>query len=177
MSRKTKRDWLQIGLKTLGQKGLEGLTIDKMAGQLGVTKGSFYHHFHNMRDYEEQLLRYWASQYLTTSTSLPTNPQDRLALLDHLMQDTFGPITEPEIVIRMWAQQSDLARPFVEQVDALRRQFLWDIFFSLTRNEKRASLMADMLFTITIGSMTTQPRTSPARVLELYGEFKRLYHL
>jgi hypothetical protein len=37
--------------------------------------------------------------------------------------------------------------------------------------------MADMLYTIIIGSMTTLPRVPPERVLELYKEFKRLYGL
>jgi AcrR family transcriptional regulator len=177
MSRKNKGDWLEGGLKILAKAGLKGLTIDKMALELGVTKGSFYHHFKNVRDFEEQLLGYWADQYLSTAGSIPEEEAELLPLLDTIMEETFSPITEPEIAIRMWAQQDEMARPYVEKVDDFRRKFVFEVFNSLTKDEQQAGLMADMLFTMTIGSMTSLPRVSPERVLELYRELKRLYRL
>lgn len=177
MARKSKQNWLESGIQILAQEGLKGLTIDKMALELGVTKGSFYHHFQNARNFEEQLLGYWADQYLSTAGSIAEEEAELLPLLDTIMEETFSPITEPEIAIRMWAQQDEMARPYVEKVDVFRRKFVFKVFSSLTRNEQQAGLMADMLFTITIGSMTSFPRVSPDRVLELYREFKRLYEL
>ena len=66
MSRKTKNDWLVAGYETLGESGASTLTIDHLCNRLGVTKGSFYHHFQNYQDYKEQLLAFWEEQ-LTTS--------------------------------------------------------------------------------------------------------------
>jgi AcrR family transcriptional regulator len=177
MSRKSTQDWLEKGLQILAREGLRALTIDQMALALGVTKGSFYHHFNNVRDFEGQLLTYWANQYLSTADSLPDDHLVLLPLLDTIMGKTFSPITEPEIAIRMWAHQDERAYQVVEQVDAVRRQFVLEVFRSTVENEEQAGLMADMLFTITIGSLTALPRISPERVLDLYSEFKRLYHL
>ena len=177
MPRKNKEDWLNEGLKILAQAGLEGLTIDAMALGLGLTKGSFYHHFENVQDFEQRLLEYWADQYLSTANLLPEDPQERLSLLDTIMEQTFRSITEPETAIRLWAQQDDRARVYVEQVDAFRRQLVFDIFQSLVHDVKKAGLMTDIIFTMTIGSMTTLPRIPAQRVLELYKEFKRLYRL
>jgi len=175
--RKTKTDWLQAGLKILGEAGLSGLTIDAMAEKLGLTKGSFYHHFSNIEEFENQLLDYWANQYLSTSGSLPSSPQERLALLDMIMEQTFSPITEPEIAIRLWGQQDDRARVFVEQVDNFRRQLVFEIFSGLVSDEEKAHLISDLLFTMTIGSMTALPRIPANRVIELYREIKRVYQL
>jgi AcrR family transcriptional regulator len=177
MTRKNKEDWLKAGLKVLAQAGLTGLTIDAMAHELGLTKGSFYHHFDNVQEFEQRLLVYWADQYLSTSESLPDDPWERLSLLDTIMEQTFSAITAPEIAIRLWAQQDDRARPFVERIDAFRRQIVYDIFVSLVDDPQNAWLMTDMLFTITIGSMTALPQMPAPRVLELYREFKRLYSL
>lgn len=177
MSRKSKHDWLETGLDILGRDGLDALTIDRMALELGLTKGSFYHHFKNAADFEEQLLAYWANQYLATSGAKAVEAPARLALLDTLMEEAFAPITEPEIAIRMWAARDARARPYVEKIDRFRRQFLLEVFRSLAVSESDARLMADMLYTITIGSMTTLPRVPPERVLTLYEEFKRLYEL
>jgi len=177
MTRKSKTDWLRAGLQVLGKAGLSGLTIDAMAYELGLTKGSFYHHFENIEDFEQQLLAYWANQYLSTSGSLPETPQERLLLLDIIMEQAFSPITEPEVAIRLWGHQDDRARSFVEQVDVFRRQLVFDIFASLVTDIEKAQMISDILFTMTIGSMTALPRIPPQRVLALYREIKRVYQL
>ena len=177
MTRKSRQDWLGMGLLVLARYGLKGLTIDRMAVEMSVTKGSFYHHFTNVRDFEDQLLSYWADQYLNTAGSLPENASDLLPLLDTIMEQTFSPITEPEIAIRMWAHQDERARFRVEQVDAVRRGFVQEVFSATVEDEEQARIMADMLFAMTIGSLTTMPRIPSEKVIELYREFKRLYQL
>ena len=79
--RKRKQDWLGEGRFVLGQDGVTGLTIDGLAKKLGLTKGSFYHHFKNGQDYQQELVAFWAQQYVTTSTDLPDGPDRCLALL------------------------------------------------------------------------------------------------
>ena len=55
----TKKSWLKEGLDVLANLGAEKLTIDTLCIQLGVTKGSFYHHFKNRQNFIESLLAYW----------------------------------------------------------------------------------------------------------------------
>jgi len=55
----TRRRWLQEGLALLEESGAEALTIESLTSRLGVTKGSFYHHFTNYQDFQESLLVYW----------------------------------------------------------------------------------------------------------------------
>ncbi len=174
---KSKRDWLATGLKILGDHGATGLTIQRMTDTLDVTKGSFYHHFDNIREFQEQLVAYWADQYLSTAAGPPGGVAGGLALLDMIMEEAFSPVTEPEIAIRAWAHQDEMVRGAVEQVDGARRQFVLDVFRSVTGDEDQARLMADMLSTMLIGSLTILPRIPPQRVQYLYREFKRLYQL
>ncbi len=94
------------------------------------------------------------------------------------MNEVFSPITEPEVAIRMWAHENAMVRSFVSQVDAVRHEFVLHVFrVIIIGDETQARLMADMLFTMTIGSITSLPRIPPERVLDLYTEFKRLYGL
>jgi AcrR family transcriptional regulator len=175
--RKTAKDWLEAGLQILGTAGVGGLTIERMTAELGVTKGSFYHHFQNVRDFERQLVAHWADQYLSTSAEVPHDPAARLVLLDTIMAEAFSPVTEPEVAIRHWAQQDEMVRASVELVDAVRRAFVQDVFRPLATGEAQAQLMADLLFAVMIGTITALPRLPAQRVLELYHEFKRLYGL
>lgn len=173
--RKSKQLWLEAGLQTLGKVGARALTIERLTEELGVTKGSFYHHFRNAEDFQEQLIAFWADQYFSTSSSVPDDPEELLSLLDDIMHEVFEAITEPEIAIRVWAHQNDMVRSFVERIDATRHEFVRKVFQSVVGDEKQGRLMADIFSAILLGSMTALPRIQPDRVLELYEEFKRLY--
>lgn len=175
--RKSKENWLEIGMKTLGEVGVNGLTIEGMASDMGLTKGSFYHHFRNRDDFKRQLVTYWAAQYLSTAADLPDDLGEPLELLDQIMRETFNLITEPEVAVRAWAQQDEWVGDYVQKVDAVRREFVSNVFRRVTGDEEKAQLMADMLFTVLIGSITMLPRMSSERVQDLYKEFKRLYGL
>jgi AcrR family transcriptional regulator len=173
--RKSKDDWLKAGLKMLGLVGLGGLTIQRLAHKLRLTKGSFYHHFASIADYKRQLIAYWADQTLATAATVPADPAAGLALLDAVMAEAFNPATGPEIAIRAWAQQDGKVRPYLEKVDEARREFVFQIFLSLSGDVIQAGRMADLLFAMQIGSSMALPRYSPQRVAVLYAEFKRLY--
>lgn len=174
---KSKEDWLEMGLETLGREGLAGLTIQRMAGKLRLTKGSFYHHFANVADFNSQLIAHWADQYLSTAALAPDDAAAGLALLDAIIADAYSPATEPEVAIRSWAQQDEEVRVHVEQVDEARRAFVYQIFLSLTGDVIQARRMADLLFAMLIGGIMAMPPYSTQRVAVLYAEFKRLYGL
>ena len=44
-------DWVDVGFAFLGEEGIQGIKIDRMAERLGVTKGSFYWHFKDLDDF------------------------------------------------------------------------------------------------------------------------------
>ena len=177
MATVTKGDWLQAGLDTLAKDGVDGLTIQSLTDQLGVTKGSFYHHFSSIRSFKDELIHHWADQYFSTATDLPRTSAERLALLDMVMEEAFASVTAPEAAIRAWAQRDQRVQAVVIEVDATRKQFVLNIFRSLVASDDQASLMADLFSAMLIGCVTSLPQVPAERVLELYGEFKRLYGL
>jgi AcrR family transcriptional regulator len=174
---KSKQDWLKSGLDNLADAGVMGLTIDLLADDLSLTKGSFYHHFRNVEDFQHQLVSFWAEQFLSTSLLVPENPEELLALLDQVIREAYGYVTGPEIAIRVWAQEDDYVRSVVERVDGARSGFIFKVFNSVTEDESRAHIMTELLSTMLIGSMTIIPRIPPERVQQLYQEFKRVYSL
>jgi len=175
--RRSKKDWFDAGLKVLSEFGLGSLTIEKLTGDLGVTKGSFYHHFHNVEDFQRGLITYWGDQYISTSSGMPDDPDELTLLLDNIMEESFAGLTEPELTIRVWALQDAMVRSIVEQVDKVRGEFVFKVFRSFVQSDESARVMTDMLSAMLIGSMMVLPRMSSDRVKVLYREFKRLYRL
>ena len=56
MTRKTKYDWMTVTMEVLVTQGVDGITIDALTKRLGVTKGSFYHHFSDMPTFRQEIL-------------------------------------------------------------------------------------------------------------------------
>lgn len=177
MAKISKQDWFEAGLELLGKAGADGLTIQALCDLLGVTKGSFYHHFGNMKRFEHELVAHWAEQYLSTAGNLPVKFDERLILLDAIMNDAFSRMTAPEVAIRAWAMRDADVRAVVERIEYVRKEFIRGVFRGAMGQERQASLMAEILSSLLIGSFTSFPPLPRERVLQIYEEFKRLYGL
>ena len=60
-----KRDWLDAGLVLLAEQGAPSVTIERLAERLGLSKGSFYHHFKGMGGYRTALLEHFEAERTT----------------------------------------------------------------------------------------------------------------
>jgi AcrR family transcriptional regulator len=54
-------DWVQEGFRVLAEDSVKALTLGRLCSRLGVTKGSFYWHFSDMKAYREALIGSWAA--------------------------------------------------------------------------------------------------------------------
>lgn len=57
-----REDWLRSARLALLRGGVEAVRVEKLARDLGVTKGSFYWHFKDRDELHELLLREWESE-------------------------------------------------------------------------------------------------------------------
>ena len=62
-SRLDRKARLTRALEVLGKQGAGELTVESLARQLGVTKGSFYWHFKDRADFFRQLIEYWDEHF------------------------------------------------------------------------------------------------------------------
>ena len=65
LSMVTRTEWLDAGLELLADEGAPAVTIERLTGKLGVTKGSYYHHFKGAAGYRTALLEYFEAQFTT----------------------------------------------------------------------------------------------------------------
>jgi len=73
-SRLSVDDWMQAGFAILAEEGIKALKIDRLCRRLGVTKGSFYWHFTDMRVTAQRWCRRGASCATTTAAISATWP-------------------------------------------------------------------------------------------------------
>ncbi len=137
--RLTKDSWLALALDVLAQEGKAKIKIEYLAKRLGVTKGSFYAHFPDRRDFTTSIAVYWADTL--TSTALASlrltkgNAQERLLLLMQKIKD--DDLAKYDIVMRAWALDEPLIAEQVEKVDRERFEYIKSLFAEMgfTGNE------------------------------------------
>ena len=175
MARLKREDWLNEGLKLLGQEGPAGLTIDALLARLKVTKGSFYHHFANRGAFSMALLAYWEAQWtqgIIDDSLEADGDAGRVAKLIDLVHER--KITGLEIAIRAWAQKDPSVREFQERVDATRRGFCVRLCWPFTADEPQADLWGGMMHAMHIGVQQTVPPVSMAQTRALFAELSTL---
>ncbi|HST85211.1 MAG TPA: TetR/AcrR family transcriptional regulator [Kineosporiaceae bacterium] len=164
----TRDDWIQRGLQTLAQEGLPGVRIDRIAAALGVSKGSFHHHFAGASAYREALVHRYEEQALT---ALHRNSETwaGLELLEHLL-DELDDLYDArlETAVRAWAMHDPLAHQVLSRVDDARLRLLQGAWSALIEREDAAHLAALVPHLIIIGaSAAAIPPADLRAVLQL----------
>ncbi|BCQ09446.1 TetR family transcriptional regulator [Mycobacterium heckeshornense] len=162
--RLTVDDWVQTGFRILAEDGIKALTIDRLCRRLGVTKGSFYWHFSDMRAYRRALLDTWAAVrdedrgFFDALAADP--PRQRLS---RMMTALVGPRHWMlERAMREWARSEPAVAAAVRDSDrrvvaAVRRAYLDDGF-----DPEEADMRADATFAAGIGFLyLSGPRPNP----------------
>ncbi|NDJ78112.1 MAG: TetR/AcrR family transcriptional regulator [Chloroflexi bacterium] len=191
MARKSTTDWLEAGLEALCDGGPARLTIDGLATQLGVTKGSFYHHFANIDDFKARLLVYWedeftqriiarseeavaASSEREVAASSDEAERDPVAIMDRIAYLALERGNDPEVAIRAWAQYDADAQAVLERVDERRLSYGQALFTAITGDPDRALVQVQLLYTMLIGSDYLRPPLGRDQTRRVYEEFMRL---
>ena len=87
---RSREDWLKAARLALLHRGAAGVRVEVLARALGVTKGSFYWHFHDRRELMEALLREWEEETrLLTEALKSTDPRGAiLSVIERLAHTT-----------------------------------------------------------------------------------------
>lgn len=128
--RVTRDDWLRIAVEILARDGISAVTVNALSIQIGVTRGSFYHHFKDRKDLSREMLSFWASKWTTSIredvSALDLDGYQSLYVLMQLIRHRKA--ADYDIAIRSWALHDPLARRVVTKVDNIRLDYIRGLF-------------------------------------------------
>ena len=132
--RRLKReDWIESALELLCEAGIGSVSIEQLAHQLNVTRGSFYHHLADREDLLRSVLEYWADRWTYAIRDqlavLELEPEQTLLALMRMIRRYRA--ADYDAPIRAWALHEPLAREVVEQVDVVRLGVIQGLFEAL----------------------------------------------
>jgi AcrR family transcriptional regulator len=147
----TPQDWIAAATQVLVDEGIDQVRVDALAGQLGVTRGSFYWHFKDREDLLGQVLQAWSAGSTRQLTRrLKTAGSDPLTQL----RDVISPplrgrsawrAARIELAIRAWARRDDRARLAVQEADDSRLTYHAQVFQALGFGAEEAAMRAFLL--------------------------------
>jgi AcrR family transcriptional regulator len=169
-------EWLNAGLQLLETEGAPALTIERLTGELGMTKGSYYHHFGSAAGFKRALLEYFEAQYTTRLIdTIESEKADSEAKLRHLLLLV---LADPdaaalEIAVRAWALQDADVRAAQERVDKARTEYLKKLCRGL-QADVDPDRFAQLLYLILIGAEQVVPPIGKRDVRKIYDLVLRL---
>src|SRR6478752_5997391 len=121
----THGSWIEAGLAAIANHGVEGVRVEVLAKNLGVTKGGFYRRFRDRAALLDGILQSWSAGRIAAieqQTSLDgTSARERLKTLVRLYSERVSPEgMAVELAIRQWARTDQAAADAVARVDAAR---------------------------------------------------------
>ena len=117
--------WIRAGFAELARAGDEGVRVEVLAKNLGVTKGGFYRRFRDRAALLEGMLNDWREGRIAAIEQQVNldgeSARDRLKAIIQLYSERMN--TEGmaiELAIRQWARADEAAAEAVASVDAAR---------------------------------------------------------
>jgi len=117
--------WIKAGFAELARSGIDGVRVEVLAKNLGVTKGGFYRRFRDRAALLEGMLNDWRAGRIAAIEQHASldgeSARDRLKAIIRLYSERMN--TEGmaiELAIRQWARADEAAADAVASVDAAR---------------------------------------------------------
>jgi AcrR family transcriptional regulator len=176
-TRKSKRDWLEAALETLADVGADHMTIESLTNRLGVTKGSFYHHFGSYQGFKTALLEFYETEgtsQVIDYSERGDSPADKLKRLLKITTD-YPPNTET--AIRAWSLHDEEVRVYQERIDERRIAYVRELIERIAGDSEKSLRIARTLYALLIGAYHVTPLFDRKIMGDLFAEFLRLYRI
>ena len=169
MSDKDKaQKWVTAGLAELGRGGIDGVRVEVLAQQMGVTKGGFYRRFKDRDALLRTMLDRWVDGRLEAIEGQMElkgeTPEVRLrSVIGLFTQRVNTQEIAIELAIRQWARANKSAASAVERVDAARLKLVAPLYRSLGFSPAAADARALLFYSFLFGQSLLLFRTPAAR--------------
>ena len=144
--------WLSAGLEALRKGGVGAVRVERLAADVGVTKGSFYHHFRDRGALLDALLEYWSREMTDAEFERVRGKRGLPARLEALAEDVLEKgMGRYDPAIRAWARHERRVAAAVGHVDRRRVRALTAFFAEGGFAAAEARTRARLFYTFLLG--------------------------
>ena len=151
--------WFDAGLDALAEDGASGLKIDRLTRRLGVTKGSFFHHFAGAAAYQTALLEHLEAVALAAVEAREgeldaVEPQQVLSRMTAAVGSSSQGLwrADLEVALRAWSFADPEVRATQDRIDRRRLAMLEEVWRRIEPDPERARVSARLPYLILVGA-------------------------
>jgi AcrR family transcriptional regulator len=172
MNEVTRDSWIEAGLAAIARHGVEGVRVEVLAKDLGVTKGGFYRRFSDRAALLEAILQDWSAGRIAAieqQTSLDgATARDRLRALIQLYSERMNTAGMAiELAIRQWARSDEAAATAVAKVDAGRLKNVGQLYRATGLSAEQADAQAFLFYCFIFGQSLLFPERGQRKRAQL----------
>jgi AcrR family transcriptional regulator len=158
-------DWEQGALDLLAAHGVGAVTVESLAKQLGVTKGSFYWHFPTREALLKAAFDRWEKQSTDKFIEEITPIDDPRARLRELFRRTGHEAKSHAIYASLLrALDHPMVQPVMARVTLQRTGFLIDAYRQIGMTDEMATYRARLAYAAYVGFLQLTPRVGMPRM-------------
>ncbi|MBK7293101.1 MAG: TetR family transcriptional regulator [Holophagaceae bacterium] len=169
--------WVKAASILIAQEGVPAVAVEPLAVALGVTKGSFYWHFHNRDELIQAALEAWEQDQSADVVSRYAGIEDPRRRLRVLLFAAFEDVENGRFFAALAVSSEDpRVRPYLRRASERRLAFGVAAFQALGLSEEEARQRALLAYAAYAGYFQLL-RTTPeavAAVTDLSGYVRRL---
>ena len=166
------------GLRVLAAEGAPSVRIDRIAARLGLSKGSFHHHFAGADGYKRDLLAHYEALSVAALDSAiagvadDASTRDVLGALTAMISGDDAGLYRPEldVAVRAWSTTDPDVRAVQQRIDTTRIDALARVWSRAVPDAAQARRAALLPYLLAVGAAVVVP---PVEVDDL----RRLYEL
>lgn len=151
----TREGWIEAAKAALIEHGVAGIKVDRLARDLGVSRGGFYHNFTSQQDLLRALLEHWQmSNDVMPDQAELTSTADAVEYITRLvgrfiLEEEYSPAFDH--AIREWARVDSNVRYELDRVEEDRIRRLAPVFRALGYDDVEADIRARILYYHQVG--------------------------
>jgi AcrR family transcriptional regulator len=175
MARQVSRDdYFRAALEILAARGSGALKVGYLCRSLGVTTGSFYHHFESLYDFVDQLLAAWEHDQTETYAALIAAAEPADLAFEVLKEAAVRLPHRAEAAIRTWSHLEPQVARTQARVDEKRRAALRGVLDRMISDPERAERVTALGITLLVGYQQGGDPGSHEEISMLLEEYEQI---
>lgn len=170
----SRNDYFRAALEILAARGSGALKVGFLCRSLGVTTGSFYHHFDSLHGFVHQLLASWEHDQTETYAALIAAAEPAGFAFEVIHEAALRLPHRAEAAIRTWSHLDPQVAAAQARVDAKRHEVLLGVLTRLIDDPERAERLTKLGITLLIGFQLGGHPDSTEEISALLEEFERI---
>ena len=150
----TKQDWIIKGLQVLGDEGYHAIVIDYLCEKFKITKGSFYHHFESIEEYQTLMVKLWEKETLQRLTEVMDGAVTPETKINRMIDFAFTFSGKLELSLRAWALHNKLVKNLLVKMEVKRIGLVTEMYTEIGLSRKASRELAELAHAAWIGIQT-----------------------